>query len=331
MIILVNCNLGSRKFSAQPENRIPNTINNMHRFSTLVKAPAALSTPILVGRAVIQNNGASLIKSSPSVHLACSASRPIIPFSSFHTGRVIKQSKEEPEVAAEQKTTEGQESFADEKNAGEKVREPLRLSTLFVNNLRKKIKDYSESIKSGIFPHDSHDQQSIEGLYTDTNSLQLKDLEIQIEELKGKLLFSLAERENVRNRMKKEVDNAKLFGISSFAKDLLAVADNLTRCTGAVRKEDLESNPKLQELYEGVYMTQAELNKVFKQHQLEKFEPLGLKFDPNVMNAVTYFPDPSKEGGSVGVVMKSGYYLHGRVLRAADVGVIKPQSQTGEQ
>jgi molecular chaperone GrpE len=160
---------------------------------------------------------------------------------------------------------------------------------------------------------------------------KIKNLEIQIDELKNKLVYSLAERENQRLRAKKDVDSAKSFGIQSFAKDLLGVADNLARCLAAVKKENLESNPQLKELWEGVSMTEIELAKSLKNNGVEKFEPVGLKFDPNTMNALTYFSDPSKEGGSVAVVMKTGYFLNGRLLRPADVGVVKPESSSEQK
>lgn len=153
----------------------------------------------------------------------------------------------------------------------------------------------------------------------------IKNLEIQIDELKNKLIYSLAERENIRTRAKKDVENSKQFGIQSFAKELLNAADNLSRCISGVKQEELESNPLLKTLWEGVSMTEAELQKAFKAHGLERFDPIGLKFDPNTMNSLAYFSDPSKEGGSVAAVMKVGYTLSGRLIRPADVAVVKPE------
>ena len=84
--------------------------------------------------------------------------------------------------------------------------------------------------------------------------------------------------------------------------------------------------------FEGVELTEKIMAKVFKQHGLEKFDPTAQKFDPNSMNALSYIPDPSKESGVVGMCVKPGYYLNKRVIRAADVLIVKnPEPSKQEQ
>ena len=132
---------------------------------------------------------------------------------------------------------------------------------------------------------------------------------------------ALAENENIITRNKKLMDDARLYGIQSFAKDLLEVADILEKATESVPKEELDKNAHLKSLYEGLAMTDTQLQKVFKSHGLEKVDPAGEKFDPNFHDALFMQPFPGKESGTVAVVQKIGYKLNGRPVRAALVGV----------
>ncbi len=119
-----------------------------------------------------------------------------------------------------------------------------------------------------------------------------------------------------------DVKNATDFGIQSFAKQILDVSDNLGRCLAGVQKEGLDERTTL--LIEGVTMTDRELSKILAKNGLERFDPLGEKFDPNRMMALMEMPpSPGKESGTVGMVLKPGYMLKGRVLRPADVAVVK--------
>jgi len=139
-----------------------------------------------------------------------------------------------------------------------------------------------------------------------------------------KYMRSLAETENVRNRMKKQVDDAKLYGIQGFCKDLLEVADILKTATLSVPQEQLSSNAPLKDLFDGLTMTQAQLQKVFGKHGLVQIAPAeGDKFDPNIHEALFQVPTSDKEEETIAVVQKIGYKLHDRTLRPALVGVFK--------
>lgn len=137
---------------------------------------------------------------------------------------------------------------------------------------------------------------------------------------------SLAEAENIRVRMRKQVDDAKLFGIQGFCKELLEVADVLEKATESVPQEELnDDNPHLKNLYDGLKMTEKELLNVFNRNGLNKIAPAdGEKFDPNFHDA--QFQVPLQEGmepGTIAVVNKIGYTLHSRTIRPALVGVFK--------
>ncbi|XP_062850612.1 grpE protein homolog 1, mitochondrial [Trichomycterus rosablanca] len=149
-------------------------------------------------------------------------------------------------------------------------------------------------------------------------------LEEQIKELTDKYKRALADTENLRQRSQKMVEDAKLYGIQGFCKDLLEVADILEKATESVPKEQVTSeNPHLKNLYDGLVMTRVQFQKVFTKHGLVKLDPEGLKFDPYEHEALFHLPIPGKEPGTVATVTKVGYKLHGRTLRPALVGVAK--------
>jgi len=154
----------------------------------------------------------------------------------------------------------------------------------------------------------------------------IADLEQQVKDLKDNLLRSLAEQENTRRIAKRDVEQARSFAISSFAKSLLETSDNLSRALDAVPEElrhDHDHHPVLATLYEGITMTDDGLTKAFTKNGLEKFGVAGEKFDPNLHEALFEYPDPAGEPGSIGQVMKKGFMLNQRVLRPAEVGVVK--------
>ncbi|KAG8188406.1 hypothetical protein JTE90_007982 [Oedothorax gibbosus] len=138
---------------------------------------------------------------------------------------------------------------------------------------------------------------------------------------------SLADNENIRTRMRKEIADAKQYGIQGFVKDLVEVADVLGRATDSVPKSALdEGNPHLKSLFEGLLMTNAQLLSVFKRHGVAQINPIGEKFNPNLHEALFEQVDDSKEAGTVGTVTQVGYSLHDRVVRPAKVGVVKAKS-----
>lgn len=149
-------------------------------------------------------------------------------------------------------------------------------------------------------------------------------LQIEVDALKDQLLRSLADQENTRTIARKDVDSARNFAIKSFAKSLLEVSDNLQRALQSVDESELEKNQALSSLHEGIKMTNDGLTKAFQSNGVTKYcEEPGDTFDPETMNALMEYPDPSKEAGTVGQVIKVGFMLNERVLRPAEVGVVK--------
>ncbi|KAB1282609.1 GrpE protein-like protein 1; mitochondrial [Camelus dromedarius] len=149
-------------------------------------------------------------------------------------------------------------------------------------------------------------------------------LEEQLKETMEKYKRALADTENLRQRSQKLVEEAKLYGIQGFCKDLLEVADILEKATESVPKEEIrDDNPHLKHLYEGLLMTEVQIQKVFSKHGLLRLNPLGARFDPYEHEALFHTPVEGKEPGTVALVSKVGYKLHGRTLRPALVGVVK--------
>lgn len=157
----------------------------------------------------------------------------------------------------------------------------------------------------------------------ETLMAQLAVKEAEITELKGKWMTSLADMENLRTRTRNDVDNAKKYGGQSVAKSMLMVADNITMALDAARNDATEEHPKLKAFFEGVEMTEKSLLSAFHENKITRMDSLGAKFDPKLHEGLFEFEDPSKTPGTVGQVMKAGYMLGDRVLRAASVGTIK--------
>jgi molecular chaperone GrpE len=143
-------------------------------------------------------------------------------------------------------------------------------------------------------------------------------------EMKDRLLRTLADMENLRKRTAREVADAELRGITSFARDLLGVADNMRRALDAVTPEVRDSaQSAVTALIDGVELTERELLKALEKNRVRQFAPQGGKFDPNLHQAIYEVPDASVPAGHVVQVVQPGYMIGERVLRPALVGVSK--------
>ena len=143
-------------------------------------------------------------------------------------------------------------------------------------------------------------------------------------ELKDRLLRTLADMENLRRRTDREVADARTYGVTNFARDILAVADNMERALKALDDEiRTKADAGVKALLDGVELTERELIKVMEKHGVRKIEPQGQKFDPNLHQAMLEIPDASVPAGTVVQIMQPGYTIGERVLRPALVGVSK--------
>ena len=143
-------------------------------------------------------------------------------------------------------------------------------------------------------------------------------------QLKDRVLRTLAEMENLRRRTEREVADARAYGVTSFARDMLPVADNLARALENLPKvEGEQPHGAVKALIEGVELTMRDLQAALGRHGVKKLEPKGEKFDPNFHQAVYEVPDESVPAGTVSQVVQSGWTIGERVLRPAMVGVSK--------
>ncbi|KAJ8254710.1 hypothetical protein GJAV_G00196310 [Gymnothorax javanicus] len=151
---------------------------------------------------------------------------------------------------------------------------------------------------------------------TNVQQLELRaaKLEEQVRSLNDKYKRALADAELVRRRTQKFVGDAKVFGIQSFCRDLVEVADVLEQ---AARDLGEEAGPR-----QVLQLIQERLEAVFLKHGLEKMRPIGGLHDPYQHQVVCHVPAPQGvQPGAVAVVKQEGYKLHGRTIRHAQVGI----------
>ena len=141
-------------------------------------------------------------------------------------------------------------------------------------------------------------------------------------ELKDRLLRALADLENIRRRGEREVADARTYAVTAFARDLLTVADNLSRALENL-PTDVHADGAFRTFAEGVEITARELQAALGRHGVKKMEPTGEKFDPNFHQAIYETPDATLPVGTVSQVVQSGWTIGERVLRPALVSVSK--------
>lgn len=151
---------------------------------------------------------------------------------------------------------------------------------------------------------------------------EVEALRDQLAAAKDQTLRALAELENYRRRAQKEREDAGKYAVSSFARDLLPVSDNLRRAIEAF-PDDARQDIRVANLIEGIEATEKELLRGFDKHGIEKIEPLDLPFDPNFHEVMFEASIPGKAGGMIIQVIEAGYILNDRLLRPARVGVSK--------
>ena len=159
---------------------------------------------------------------------------------------------------------------------------------------------------------------------------QLQEKDARIKDLTDDLLYCKAELQNVQRRTAEEKKTMGDHAISRLAKDLTESVDVLDLALRSVpealrtnKNEDNEASRALVELYDGVSLTRKSILDMLRTHGIEAFDPLGEKFDPLLHEALYQAPVPGKEPGSVLDCSKIGYMIKGRLLRAAQVGVVQ--------
>lgn len=148
------------------------------------------------------------------------------------------------------------------------------------------------------------------------------ELEAQLAEAKAQALYAQAEIQNVRRRAEQDVKNARDYGATGFARDILSVADNVARALAAI-PDALREDEKFKGLVTGLEATGRELDGVFARNGISKIVAVGEKLDPNRHQAMMELPSADAEPGTIVQEIQAGYMIKDRLLRPALVGVAK--------
>ena len=162
----------------------------------------------------------------------------------------------------------------------------------------------------------------------ENNTLEANvEIDDKIKELESKLLTSLAENENLRKRFDREKEDLSSYVISNFAKEILAVLDNLQRAIASVNSnEAIDKSDGLSQLFEGIELTEKQIISTFEKFKIEQIKSLGELFDPNLHQAMFEVENDDKEAGTIAEVVQEGYKIGERLLRPALVGVVKKKN-----
>ena len=154
----------------------------------------------------------------------------------------------------------------------------------------------------------------------------------KLKEAENKLLRSLAEIENQRRRFEKEIKDAFEFGSFNFAKESLAILDNLDRAKNAIKNDKvLKENKDLERFLENISIIEKDLVSIFERNRITKINAKGEKFDPNLHQAMAEIEDENSEVGTIIQEIQCGYMFGERLLRPALVGVSKKKISKSEE
>ena len=190
----------------------------------------------------------------------------------------------------------------------------------------------SETSEDKIFKTSS--EEKVSATENDINKEKVKELSIE-EKLKiseDKLLRSLAEIENQRRRFEKEIKDAFEFGSFNFAKESLAILDNLQRAKEAIKNDEkLKKNENLDRFLENIIIIEKDLISIFEKNRIKKIDTENKKFDPNIHQAMSEIEDEKAEAGTVLQEIQAGYMLGKRLLRPALVSVSKKKTSKDQE
>ncbi len=162
--------------------------------------------------------------------------------------------------------------------------------------------------------------------------LEKVSLEEKLKDTEDKLLRSLAEVENQRRRFEKEIKDAFEFGSFNFAKESLAILDNLFRAKEAIKNDnDLKKNKDLDKFLDNIVIIEKDLISIFERNNIKKIDTKNQKFDPNLHQAMSEIEDDNAEPGKIVQEIQAGYMLGERLLRPSLVAVAKKSTQKDQK
>ena len=180
-------------------------------------------------------------------------------------------------------------------------------------------------------PEKGHEEE-ISTADKEPKEVKEKSVEEKLRDSEDKLLRSLAEIENQRRRFQKEIKDAFEFGSFNFAKESLAILDNLQRAKEAIKSDEkLKENKDLDKFLENINIIEKDLISIFEKNRIKKVEVKNRKFDPNFHQAMSEIESDKTEPGTILQELQAGYMLADRLLRPSLVSVSKKKSPKDEK
>jgi molecular chaperone GrpE len=151
---------------------------------------------------------------------------------------------------------------------------------------------------------------------------ELEKAEAEKAELKDRLFRMAADMENLRKRTARDVSDARDYSIAGFAREMLAVSDNLRRALEAIPHEARDAGDAgFKALIDGVELTERSMLQALERSGVRRVSPKGERFDANFHQAMFEIPNPDVPHNTVLEVVQDGYVIGERMLRPAMVGV----------
>ena len=164
------------------------------------------------------------------------------------------------------------------------------------------------------------------------NENQEPSTEDKLKETQDKLLRTLAEIENQRRRFEKETKEAFEYGGFNFARETLAVLDNLQRAYQSIKNDEtLKNNKDLNKFLENIEIIEKDLVSIFEKNNIKKIKCLNEKFDPNQHQAMLEIEDEKVEPGTILQEIQPGYFLKDRLLRPSFVAIAKKKNKETDE
>ena len=172
--------------------------------------------------------------------------------------------------------------------------------------------------------NDLNDESKMDKKKSPSKEEEKLSVEEQLKNSEDKLLRSLAEIENQRNRFEKEIKEAIDFGSFNFARESLAILDNLRRAHNSIKDDEtLKNTPGIKKLIDHIDIINNDMISIFKKNNIEPIKAIGQKLDPNIHQAMMEVEDDEKEQGTIVQEIQAGYMFRDRLLRPSLVAVSK--------
>jgi molecular chaperone GrpE len=184
-----------------------------------------------------------------------------------------------------------------------------------------------DSSKNEPQEQDQNNEQESQENIVDIKDARIAQLEEECAKLRDSWVRSVAETDNVRKRLQRDLEESGKYAITGFAGDMVSVLENLQRAVEAVPAEEAKANPTLKTFEEGINLTLQELLRIFQKFGIVRLNPIGEKFNHNFHQAVVQIEKNDVEPGTIVQVIQAGYMISDRLLRPAMVAVSKTSEQ----